>query len=177
MASSCTSVNARRASRCSSSRSALAAAGSESSRTRGDLEVGGEPDQILLHALVQGPLDAATFGIGGQREAFPRGSELLDLAAQPIEGWLLVGLLGLQRMPPAPGLPGSCPSSLGRRQAGSTVSDRRAASRRSPGLLRIAGGSDLLASANKASTHEGRRDLRPDVDVDGSAPFGRRERR
>ncbi len=67
-------------------------------RSRGDLEVGGEPHQILLHALVQRPLDAATFGIGGQREPRPGGSELLDLAAQPIEGWLLVGLLGLQRM-------------------------------------------------------------------------------
>jgi hypothetical protein len=48
---------------------------------------------------VQRPLDAATFGIGGQGESFPGSSELLDLAAQPFEGWLLVGLLGLQRMP------------------------------------------------------------------------------
>jgi hypothetical protein len=48
---------------------------------------------------VQGPLDAATFGIGDQRESFPRSSEFPDLAAQPIEGWLLIGLLGLQRMP------------------------------------------------------------------------------
>jgi hypothetical protein len=30
---------------------------------------------------VEGPLDVAPFGIGGQRESFPRGTELLDLAA------------------------------------------------------------------------------------------------
>jgi hypothetical protein len=66
---------------------------------------------------VQGPLDVATFGIGDQRESFPRGSELFDLAAQPIEGWLLVGLLDLQRMPSCAWIPGICPSSLGRRQA------------------------------------------------------------
>jgi hypothetical protein len=47
---------------------------------------------------VQGPLDVAAFGIGDQREAFPRSPELLDLAAQPVDGRLLVGLLGLQRM-------------------------------------------------------------------------------
>ena len=96
---------------------------------RGDLEDGGEPDQILLHAAVQCPLDVATFGIADKRESSPRGSELLDLAAQPIEGWLLVGLIDLQRMPPAPGSSGSCPPSLGRRQAASTVSRRMAASR------------------------------------------------
>jgi hypothetical protein len=55
---------------------------------------------------VQGLLDVATFGIGGQRESFPRSAELLDLSAQPIEGWLLVGLLDLQRMPPGAQLPG-----------------------------------------------------------------------
>ena len=74
-------------------------------RSRGDLQVGRERHQILLHAIVQRSLDAASFGIGGQRESFPRGSELLDLAAQPIEGWLLVGLLDLHRIPPAPGSP------------------------------------------------------------------------
>jgi hypothetical protein len=35
---------------------------------------------------VHGPLDPATFGIGDQRESFPRSSEFPDLAAQPIEG-------------------------------------------------------------------------------------------
>jgi hypothetical protein len=54
---------------------------------------------------VQGSLDFATLGIGDQRESFPRGSELLDLAAQPIEGWLLVGLLGFQRMPSCARIP------------------------------------------------------------------------
>ena len=72
---------------------------------------------MLLYALVQGLLDVATFGIGDSRESFPRGSEFLDLATQPIEGWLLVGLLSLQRMPSCAWIPGSCPSSLGRRQA------------------------------------------------------------
>ena len=41
------------------------------------------------------------------------------------------------------------------------------------------GGNDLLASADKASAHGERRDLRPDNvqrSVDGPAPFGRRER-
>ena len=116
---------------------------------RGDLEVGGEPHQVLLHALVQRPLDASTFGIGGQRESSPRGSELLDLVAQPIEGWLFLGLLGLQRLLPVPGTPGSCPSSVGRRQAASTVTDRMAASRRSPGRHRRAGLNDLLASGGR----------------------------
>jgi hypothetical protein len=55
---------------------------------------------------VQSPLDVATFGIGDQRQSFPRGSELLDLAAQPIEGCLLVGLLDLQRMPFCAWIPG-----------------------------------------------------------------------
>ncbi len=125
-------------------------------RSRGDLEVGGEPHQILLHALVQRPLDAATFGIGGQRESCPRSSELLDLAAQPIEGCLRVGLLGLQRIPSCAWMPGSCPSSLGRRQAASTVSGRTAASRVSPGRHRRAGRNDLLAS--RSSTHRGMRE-------------------
>jgi hypothetical protein len=66
---------------------------------------------------VQGPLDVATFGIGCQRESLPRSAELLDLSTQPIEGWLLVALLDLQRMTSCPWIPGSCPSSLGRRQA------------------------------------------------------------
>jgi hypothetical protein len=50
-----------------------------------------------LHALVEGALDIATFGIGGQRESFPRGSEILDLAAQALMRRMLVGLLDLQR--------------------------------------------------------------------------------
>jgi len=55
---------------------------------------------------VQCTLDAATFDIGGQRESFPRGSELLDLTTEPIERWLLVGLLGVQRMPSCAWIPG-----------------------------------------------------------------------
>lgn len=74
--------------------------------SRGDLEVFREPHQILLHSPVQRSLDAATVGIGDQRESLPRSSELLDLAAQPIEGRLLVGLFDLQRMPSRAWVPG-----------------------------------------------------------------------
>ena len=48
--------------------------------------MGREPHEVLLHAFVQGPLSVAPFGIGGERESPPRGSELLDLAPQPIDG-------------------------------------------------------------------------------------------
>jgi hypothetical protein len=53
---------------------------------------------------VQCSFDGATFRIGGQRDPFPGSSELLDLTMQSIEGWLLVDLLDLQRMPSRAGI-------------------------------------------------------------------------
>ena len=40
---------------------------------------------MLLHAVVELPLDPAAVGIGGQDEPLPRRAQLLDLEAQPVE--------------------------------------------------------------------------------------------
>ena len=61
-----------------------------------DLQVSGETDQVLLHALVESALDAAPLGVGRRRESCPRRSELLDLVVQPVEHGLFVDLPGSQ---------------------------------------------------------------------------------
>ena len=87
--------------------------------TARELQVDGERDQVLLHAVVEVALDAAAVGIGGQDEPLPGRAQLLDLEAQPVERFLQrLDVPSLQGdRPPARGLRGSCPSSHRRRQA------------------------------------------------------------
>ncbi len=68
--------------------------------SRRDLEVGGEADQQLLHAVVEGALEAAAFGVVRQGESLARRAKFLDLAAQRVE--LPIGPRGVQGDRPPP---------------------------------------------------------------------------
>ena len=97
--------------------------------SRRDLEVGGEADQQLLHAVVEGALEGTAFGVVRQGESLARRAKVLDLAAQRVE--LPIGPRGAQGDRPPPLFTGSSPSSPRRRQASGTVVGRKAAP---PGL-------------------------------------------
>jgi hypothetical protein len=50
-----------------------------SDRPRGELELGGEPDQLLLEPVVQRPLDRTALGVGGEEQPRARCTQLRDL--------------------------------------------------------------------------------------------------
>lgn len=115
-------------------------------RTRHDLEVRGDPHQILLHALVEGVFDAPTLGISGKRESLPRGSQLLELAAQTIDGSLLLGLPGFQGNASCAWIPGSCPTSRAPSSGHHGIGTEGSIPRVHLASTVEAGGFDLLAS-------------------------------
>ena len=52
---------------------------------RGELQVHGEGDEVLLYALVQIALDRTAVGVGSQYEPLPRRAQLRDVVAQLVE--------------------------------------------------------------------------------------------
>ena len=86
-----------------------------------ELKSHGERHQVLLHAAVELPLDAAAVGVGGADEPCPRRAQLGELRVQALD----VVVIGQRDLPSWVG--GSCPRSRARRQAEKPASAKKAA--------------------------------------------------
>ena len=68
-----------------------------------ELQAGGEPDQLLLHVVVEGALDVPALGVVGHGQSPPRRAQLVDLAAQFVElPHRVCALLPQDHPPPEP---------------------------------------------------------------------------
>ena len=72
-------------------------------RSGRELQAGGEPDQLLLHVVVEGALEVPALGVVGNGQPPPGRAQLVDLAAQLVELPHRVGSpLPQDDPPPAP---------------------------------------------------------------------------
>ncbi len=176
VASSRISVNARRVSRCSSSRSALAAAGSESSEPAATSRLAASPTRSCCtpscRARSMPRRSASAASASRCREA--RSSSISRRSPSRVAARRSARSPADASCAWAPRQLSVIARAASSGQHGIGPEGSTPAFARPPPYRRRERPPSV---ASKASTHEGRRDLRPDVDVDGSAPFGRRERR